>query len=307
MSLITQKPARLRTALAASLLIAGSFLVACGDDDGGDGDTTPTTTATATATATESATATADATETGTPGSEDAAADIEATFEAILTALSEGDLETFGQYWTDNGIQAEFGAPKEEFLAQPPEEFATPAELQSVENIEVDGDSATAEMTMVLGGTLDSGLYTLVNQDGTWMVDGSEQLVAEIPDGVTAVPVEMVDFAFEFDPAAVTDGNIAFETTNTGEQAHEMVFVRVAEGVDLMAALESATEGPPEGIEMMGFLMSEPGEDANMVFEEPLEAGNYAMVCFFPDVNDPEETPHALKGMVSELEVPAGS
>jgi hypothetical protein len=40
-----------------------------------------------------------------------------------------------------------------------------------------------------------------------------------------------------------------------------------------------------------------------MAFEAPLEPGRYALVCFFPDTDDPEMTPHAEKGMASEFTV----
>jgi hypothetical protein len=60
----------------------------------------------------------------------------------------------------------------------------------------------------------------------------------------------------------------------------------------------------PTGVEFIGAVFAEePGDDTNMVFTQPLEPGHYIMVCFLPDVNDPEETPHALKGMLSDFNI----
>ena len=56
--------------------------------------------------------------------------------------------------------------------------------------------------------------------------------------------------------------------------------------------------------EIVAFGAYEPGETANVVFAESLEPGRYGVFCFFPDVNDPEHTPHALKGMFAEFSIP---
>ena len=41
-----------------------------------------------------------------------------------------------------------------------------------------------------------------------------------------------------------------------------------------------------------------------MLFVNSLAAGRYAMLCFLPDVNDAAETPHAMKGMITEFAIP---
>jgi hypothetical protein len=68
-----------------------------------------------------------------------------------------------------------------------------------------------------------------------------------------------------------------------------------------MEALQS--QGEPEGIEFQGFSQARSGDSYNMVLLNDLAAGHYAFVCFFPDTDDPEMTPHAFKGMVSEFDV----
>jgi len=46
-----------------------------------------------------------------------------------------------------------------------------------------------------------------------------------------------------------------------------------------------------------------PGEENKLVFTGELGPGRYLMVCFLPDANDPEMTPHAFKGMASVFRI----
>jgi len=75
---------------------------------------------------------------------------------------------------------------------------------------------------------------------------------------------------------------------------------------ELVPAIAQSAEGEtPAGVEeIVAFGAYEPGETANVVFAEPLQPGRYGVFCFFPDVNDPEHTPHALKGMFAEFTIP---
>jgi hypothetical protein len=94
---------------------------------------------------------------------------------------------------------------------------------------------------------------------------------------------------------------VALALSNKGKQPHEAVLVKVAPGVNLQEALQS--DGEPEGLEFQGFSSAEPGASYNMVLLSDLSAGHYALVCFFPDLDDPQLTPHAFKGMVSEFDI----
>ena len=117
----------------------------------------------------------------------------------------------------------------------------------------------------------------------------------EDDDSSTTVAVEGVDFAFDGVPATLPEGRVTLEFSNGGAEFHEMVLVRLPEGMTLEQAMELPEEEAPPPI---GIVFAQPGEQGAGL-TATLEAGNYAMVCFIEN----EQGPHAFQGMVAELTI----
>jgi len=115
----------------------------------------------------------------------------------------------------------------------------------------------------------------------------------EPAEGAQIVPVRAVDFAFEGIPAEVPAGPVAFELTNDGDSAHEMVIIALAEGADLDALLSSEEEPSEDEAREVGGTFAPPGEGGVYANVE-LEPGTYAVVCFIPG---PEGKSHHELGM----------
>ena|GEM_PF-2418470 len=229
--------------------------------------------------------------------------DIEDTIRAAIDAWNAQDVEGFLAAVTDKGLQETFGATREEAEQFLPEFFeTTPATVRRVSNVEVSGNTATAEVEYAFGIVVDLERDSFIKEGNVWKLDGSQDLIPEIPSDVTPIDLGMSEFAFSLDPSAITSENpIAFRATNGGQQEHELQFVRVPADFDLQAALRSEEE--PPGIENIGFLEPvEPGEETNMVFTQPLEPGRYVGVCFVEDPQTGQE--HALLGMFFDFTVP---
>jgi hypothetical protein len=134
-------------------------------------------------------------------------------------------------------------------------------------------------------------------------VDNVVRLAPEIPSGATEVDVLLDEYEFIFDPSTITAGDtVAFPVENIGEEAHEFVLFRLTTEAPLLELLESEEE-EPEGIEFLAFAEADPGESNVAVPSQPLAAGRYGVVCFFPA---PDGTPHAFLGMTAEFNVGAG-
>ena len=288
----------LRAAALGVAVMFAAAAVACGDDDDDDGDGGSTTPG-----------ATSAATQAGGDGDEEA---VEATVNGIFEAWNANDLDGFLALFTDAGIVSVFGEEGQtvaEVEAGLGEFFGSiPITNVEITDTEVDGDSATSVAQFYIDG-FERNEYTLVDENGTWLIDAEEPLVVEVPDGVRTVHVDLNEFAFGYDGGEIGDGNIAFEAENVGEQEHELALVQVAADQDLDALVQqivdSGGEEVPPGVVFLGSAADiEPGNTQNFVLLEPLTPGRYVMLCIFPDTTEgPDGTPHALKGMVSDFTV----
>ena len=127
--------------------------------------------------------------------------------------------------------------------------------------------------------------------------------------------VTAVDYAFEGIPASLTAGTYSFELTNQGQEQHEMIVFRKADGVT--QSIEEIVELPEEEseslVEFAGAGFAPPGESSSALIE--LEAGEYGVVCFIPvgttadasmeEVEEGGESgpPHFTQGMLAEFTV----
>lgn len=127
---------------------------------------------------------------------------------------------------------------------------------------------------------------------------GGGRRAAPRPPRPAVVTVSMREYRFEHQPA-IAPGRAVFRVANAGGIDHQLVLVRLPDDLPgtLDEQLHSATRRPVETIYQFGF---RPGDAA--VFAADLPAGHYGFVCF---LQDPDGTPHALKGMSSDLWVRA--
>jgi hypothetical protein len=260
-----------RCIIAAGVLAISAFALAACDDDNGDG------------------------------GGDADVAEIESAVRAVLDAWNDKDVDAWVGLLTDDFIQEEFdGATREEALASAAEFIGEPQqEFIALSDIEVSGDTATAVLDSSMGNVLLRERGTLVREDDVWRVDAVESLPVDIPEGTTAVDVSAFEYQFDFDGAAITDGNIAFEVENIGAEEHFLFLARVPEDLDIEQALQSEEE--PEGVEDIGGTdIIGPGETQQLVFTEALAEGRYVMLCFV-EASDGED--HASKGMWAEFHV----
>jgi hypothetical protein len=230
---------------------------------------------------------------------EASAEEIAAVEEVINQVLGTGagDAEFFFGHVTDNLIENVLFSTRDECEASAAECIGEPSPPTSVSATEIDGDTATSTVALDFG-TFQMGL---VREDDVWMVDSLHASSDEVPEGTPGVDLGLDEFAFDFDEADIpADGNFAFHVTNNGDQVHEVVVLNIPAEGTLQEALEAAgEETPPAGLKVF----IEPGAEVDMAFESALTAGRYAMVCFFPDTDDPEGTPHAEKGMIAEFTI----
>jgi len=201
------------------------------------------------------------------------------------------------EHVTDNLIENVFFSTREECMANAVDCLGEPVPVESVSNTAIDGDTASTEVIAEFGA-FQAGL---VREDDVWKADSLQALSDELPEGAVAVDLSLTEFAFTLDaaqiPAAGSDWG--FHVSNDGDQVHEAAVAAIPDDVTLEEALELDLEAAVVGLK----LYIAPGQEVDMAFDQPLEAGRYMLVCFFPDTDDPEGTPHAFKGMLSEFTI----
>jgi hypothetical protein len=127
---------------------------------------------------------------------------------------------------------------------------------------------------------------------------------APVADGGTITTSE---FTFSTDSAFKGQGTVAM--TNVGTQIHEVVIWKIADGktVDDVKKFVLAPPGtaPPAGpppFTSAGGVVGIGPHQTNYQ-KLALTPGNYVFFCFFPDVTNPQQLPHALKGMIKEFTI----
>lgn len=215
-----------------------------------------------------------------------------------LVEASGAEIDFVLEHATDNIFATVFFSSRDECQAAADECIGEPLGVESVSSVAIDGDEATATVVTELGA-FEMGL---IREDGAWKGDTFQPASDEVADGAVTVDLSLVDFAFGFDRAQIPgDGDFAFHVTNDGKQTHEVVLVGIAEGQELEQAIEAVgnEEVPPVALKVY----IRPGQELDMAFAEPLAPGRYALVCFFPDTDDPEFAAHIEKGMLAEFTV----
>lgn len=220
--------------------------------------------------------------------------------EAAVAAWNAGDVDAFLASFTDMGVMSSFDAPREQaevfladFIGDPP------ITLGDV-TVDVMEGTATVEATeFAFGIVIEPTRFTLVQEGDLWLVDAEEDLPATVPEGATGVDMALADYAFEFAPEDIVDGNIAFNVSNVGQEPHELALVRIPVDFDLESVLESP-EPPPE-VEILAVAGPwDPGTETVAAFTEALSAGRYGLLCF---IETADGVPHAALGMLDEFTI----
>jgi hypothetical protein len=126
--------------------------------------------------------------------------------------------------------------------------------------------------------------------------DESDAEVGEGDGTVTAVD-------YDFEAEELPSGEVEVDFVNDGEEPHHLIAAPLkgdATAADVEQAIKTEKSEPPiEAKGIQGTAVIEGGEDQLVTLD--LEPGRYALLCFISDRQG--GPPHALKGMVAEVEV----
>jgi len=228
----------------------------------------------------------------------------EAATRATVKAWNDKSVPGFLAGWTDNGLLDEFDASRADLEKELPMFIGDPPiAVRSITQVTQSGNNASALVELGFGNVIQLSQVGFVQQGGVWKLDSFVDRPVPIPASATAVDLSLQEYAFVYDKASITSGNLAFRVKNIGRENHEVALAKIPANVDLLELLQMEDEDIP-GFEFIGQAEFDSGQESTLVFTGPLAAGRYAMVCFF---ESPQGVPHAFLGMVSEFNIgPAG-
>lgn len=233
-------------------------------------------------------------------------AGVEQTIRDTVAAWNAADAEALAALFTDDGLKSSFSqseeATRDEIIAGIAENVGVPPiEITSLA-AEITDTGANAAVEWTFGPVLERLDYRLVLAGDEWLIDAEERLAVEAPAEYAIIDVAMTEFAFTFDASPITrSGGFVLNARNNGQQPHHLIIAKVPEDANLEELLAA---DDPEGVEfIIGMPPVEPGSAVPVVIAGELEPGRYVFSCFLPDTADEAGTPHAFKGMVSELRI----
>ena len=125
---------------------------------------------------------------------------------------------------------------------------------------------------------LSAGLVACGDDDDEDSAATEAATTTEASTDATTVDVTGTEYSFELSATPTADTQ-EVTYTNDGEEAHDLIFVKLAEGATLDEAFEAqGRKGTTE--EEIGTTFAQPGQSGKPIeVKKPLDAGTYAMVC----------------------------
>lgn len=271
----------LRKAVTLVALAAVMFAAAaCGDDDAADTTVVPSSTEAA-------------GSPMPVPGSEGVA-------ETIVEGASDDDGEVCAvaqELWEQEGFVSH--AQLERYIAAAPAEIKAEVDLAAGRLL----DTTEGDVVAFFNAFADDAVEAAIE-----VIDAFEEERCGIPHSETENPVApgtsheiesdaqrvdvtAVDFDFQFE-GPIEAGRTSFVLDNQGSQAHFLLIVKLADGLDLQTALEAEDDSSFVGIWESGMAASGGTDEEVVTFD--LEPGNYGMLCWLPGADG---VPHVFQGM----------
>lgn len=231
--------------------------------------------------------------------------------QALAACLTAGDAELVSTLATERYLGQLYGSSsplsRDDYLALADELDPVATEVRSVSGVTVDDDRATADVTTVIGRQLLVFRWSFVQapadardeDESRWQVDQEEVLSFDPPADAQEITVAIEDYTFELDESEISGPDVVLSGRNAAGQDHEMLVLRLDDGVTTQDLLRGSGPGLPEGITYVGqaTVPAASRQDLTLVGLEP---GTYTVVCLFLT---PEGIPHLAQGMEATFTV----
>lgn len=242
------------------------------------------------------------------PGDAALASALEASASAIAGCLSDGNVDSTVALTSDDarGQLVSGGIPltAAEFEALLPTLPAATYRILTVDEVVRQGeDEGSAAVTytvanQVLAGTWQFVIRTVEGED-RWTLASIEPLPVEIPADASRVAVETRSGSYVLRGERVPGPTVSIDVVNRDAIEHEVLVLRLAEGVEPDVLLSQPGPNFPEGVTYVGDLIIPPDGTGTMLLTD-LAPGQYTIVDLLPSA---EGVPHLATGEVATFTV----
>lgn len=234
------------------------------------------------------------------------AAQVESVIRTLAACLTQGQPEVVADLVTERYLGQMYGGSdrmrRDEYLALAPTLPTIPVLIEEIGQVRLDGERrATVEVVSLFGSQLQRGEWQLVRGAGEspWRVDRVTPLEVEPPRGSSRIRVRLDEHSFSLNTRRVEGPNVVLSGTNRGEEDHEMLVLRLEQGISTDVLLTNPGPNFPNGVTFIGQVTVPVGESADLVLVD-LQPGSYALVCLLPDEDG---VPHLSLGMRTRFNV----
>jgi hypothetical protein len=267
-----------------------------------------------------------------------AAIGVAAVFALAACGDSDDEAQTLSFAFSGDGKSAKFSGPASADSGEAEITFANETKDEAeMQLIRVEGDHSAEEVVegleaaskgkpfpdwFLAGGGVastkpgESKTVTQVLEPGTYYTTNTEadtlhpktmlamEVTGEESDDELEADATVTAAEYSFEPEGLTAGENEIVFENVGAQPHHLLIAPLkGDGTveDVEAAIKEESKGPPpfDDKELKGTAVIEGGE--SQLVKLDLKPGRYVMLCFISDRQG--GPPHALKGMVDEVEV----
>jgi hypothetical protein len=225
----------------------------------------------------------------------------------VLNCTNLRDFDTLGDLVTNTYLRFAFAGgadlPRRDLLLLAEVTVIPEMELIAFDNVEVSGDSATAEVLTLIGNQLRHDEWAFVRADATspWKALRTTPLAPYTVAGAATVDVTIDTTTISTDPRDVSGGNVVLAGSNSDIVDHEMLVLRLPSGTTTEILLQYAGPALPPGVEFIG-QMTVPAEGDAVLPLMNLPAGNYVIVDMLLDDNG---VPNLASGFRARLVIAA--
>jgi hypothetical protein len=227
--------------------------------------------------------------------------------QAVSACRSNGDFETMSKLVTEKYLGQVYGGgprmSRDTFLAIA-DNLPTPkVRFRGFDDLSVTGPGeARANVLLIVGNQLLFQRLTFIEEPkrpGNWLIDGVEPLRVKAPRDHATLRLTITGNRYSPDALTADSGTVNIHVSNSDKEDHELLVLKLADGVTTNDLLTSEGPGFPEGVTYLG-QVTIPAHGSGSMVLVGLKTGTYSVVDLLPSDNG---VPHLAVGMSATLTV----